>query len=61
LEHAALAIREPGVLVEAVEVLLPVERLAGLDLESKVRTVRIAVTPEEAGDLTDPAMPVCDP
>jgi hypothetical protein len=61
MEHAARAIREPGVLVEAVEVLVPVERLTEIELEPKVRTVRIALSPEEAGDLTDPAVPVCDP
>jgi hypothetical protein len=61
MEHAAQAIREPGVLVEAVEVLLPVERLSGLEVEPKVRKVRIAATPEEAGDLTDPPVPGCEP
>jgi hypothetical protein len=61
MEHAARAVREPGVLVEAVEVLVPVERLSEIEVEPKVRTVRIASTPEEAGDLTDPAVPVCDP
>lgn len=61
MEQAAWAIREPGVLVEAAEVLLPVERLPGLQAEPKVRTVRIAATPEEAGDLTDPPVPDCEP
>jgi hypothetical protein len=61
MEHAAQAIREPGVLVEAVEALLPVEQLPRLEGEPKVRTVRIAVTPEEAGDLTDPPVPACEP
>lgn len=60
MEHAAQAIREPGVLVEAVEVLLPVERLSILNGEPKVRTVRIAATPEEAGDLTNPPVPSCE-
>jgi hypothetical protein len=61
MEQAAQAIREPGVLVEAVEVLVPVETLAILDNDSEIRTVRIAATPEEAGDLTDPPVPGCEP
>ena len=61
MEHADRAIREPGVLVEAVELLLPVESLAILDNDSEIRTVRIAATPEEAGDLTEPPVPDCEP
>ena len=60
MEHAARAIREPGVRIEAVEALVPVDGLSMLDGEPEIRTVRIAVTPEEAGDLTDPPVPPCE-
>jgi hypothetical protein len=61
MEHAAQAIREPGVLVEAVEALIPVQRLSDLHGLPEIRTVRIAATPEEAEDLTDPPVPGCEP
>lgn len=61
MEHAARAIREPGVMVEAVEVLIPVKRLSSLYDEPEIRAVRIAATPEEAGDLTNQAVPDCEP
>ena len=61
MEHAAQAIREPGVRVEAVEALLPVQVLSSLEGLPEIRTVRIAATPEEAADLTDPPVPGCLP
>ena len=61
MEHAARAIRDPGVMVEAVEVQIAIERLSILDGEPEIRTVRIAATPEEAGDLTNQPVPDCDP
>lgn len=60
MEQAARAIREPGVLVEAVEGRLPIVALPNLDAQPDVRTVRIAFTPEQAGDLSDPPVPDCE-
>ncbi|MDP3984784.1 MAG: hypothetical protein Q8Q52_07275 [Acidimicrobiia bacterium] len=61
MEQAARAMREPGVTVEAIEVALPVEALAKLEDQAFVKTVRIALNPDEAGDLSEPAPIDCPP
>ncbi len=53
MEQAARAMREPGVTVEGIEVALPVEALATLEDQAVVETVRIALNPDEAGDLSE--------
>ncbi|MBA3360529.1 MAG: hypothetical protein H0T94_03495 [Acidimicrobiia bacterium] len=47
-------------LAEAVEARLPIVTLPNLDAQPEVRTVRIALTPEQAGDLSDPPVPDCE-
>ena len=46
---------------QSVATLIPVETLSTLHDEPEIRTVRIAATPEEAGDLTNPPVPDCEP
>lgn len=59
MEQAAIAIRKPGVMIEAVEVALPSEALMTLEDHPLINQVRIALNPEEAGDLSEPAPLEC--
>ena len=54
MEQAALAVREPGVLLEATQVAIPVSSLPALADHPLVSRVRLAVTPDVAGDLSEP-------
>ncbi len=54
MELAAIAIREPGVMVEAMQAAIPVPALSDLEDHPLVSQVRIAVTPDVAGDLSQP-------
>jgi hypothetical protein len=61
MEQAAVALRKPGVMVEAMEVALPVQNLATLADHPLISRVRIALNPEEAGDLSELAPLDCPP
>jgi hypothetical protein len=59
MEQAAIAIREPGVTIEALQAAIPVPALSDLENHRLVSQVRIAVTPDVAGDLTQPPPVEC--
>ena len=54
MEHAAIAIREPGVMIEAMQAAIPVAALPAMEDHPLVSRVRIAATPDVAGDLSQP-------
>jgi hypothetical protein len=54
MEQAAIALREPGVMIEAMQAVIPVPALSSLDDHPLVSQLRIAVTPDVAGDLSQP-------
>jgi hypothetical protein len=59
MEQAAIAIREPGVMIEAMQAALPVAALSALEDQPLVSQVMIAVTPDVAGDLSEPPPVEC--
>ena len=59
MEQAAIAIREPGVLVEAAQIAFPVSSLPALTDHQLVSRMRFAVTPDVAGDLSEPPPVEC--
>ena len=60
MEQEARALREPGVLIEAVRAEIPVAALEDLRNDPRVARVRIADFPIEWLDLSDQSIPVCE-
>ncbi len=60
MEQEAVALREPGVLIEAVQARLPVGSLASLRDDPHVARLRLADFPVEWLDLSDPPVPTCE-
>jgi hypothetical protein len=52
MEEAAMALRAPGVMIEAVQAGIPVASLPQLAGSEAVRLTRLALDPESAGDLS---------
>jgi hypothetical protein len=59
MEQAAIAIRKPGVMIEAMQAAIPVAALSALEDQPLVGKVRIALTPDVAGDLSQPPSVEC--
>ena len=59
-EQEAIALREPGVLLEAVQAEVPVSVIESLRDDPRVDRVRLADFPTEWIDLSDQAIPVCE-
>lgn len=60
MEQEAVALREPGVLIEAVQATVPVDALESLRNEPRIETVRLADFPVEWFDLADTPIPDCE-
>jgi hypothetical protein len=59
MEQEAVALREPGVLIEAVQAGVPVGSLESLRNDPHVAKIRLADFPVEWLDLSDPPVPTC--
>ena len=59
MEQEAVALREPGVLIEAVRAGVPVGSLESLRNDPHVARLRLADFPVEWLDLSDPPVPTC--
>jgi hypothetical protein len=59
MEQAAVALQDPGVLIEALQAELPVAVLDGLAADPRISRVRLAAFPTEWFDLTEVPTPDC--
>ncbi len=59
MEQEARALREPGVLLEALQAEVPVASIAALAEDPAVARVRLADFPNETLDLGEPSIPDC--
>lgn len=60
MEQEAVALREPGVLLEALQVSIPAASLGRFDEDDRVARVRIVDFPVDGIDLGEIAVPNCD-
>ena len=60
MEQEAVALREPGVLIEAVQAGVPVGSLESLQCDPHVARLRLVDFPVEWLDLSDPPVPTCE-
>ena len=60
MEQEAVALREPGVSIEAVQAGVPVASLESVRDDPAVARLRLADFPVEWLDLSDPPVPTCD-
>lgn len=60
MEQEAFALREAGVLLQAVQATVPVDALESLRNEPRIETARLADFPTELVDLADILTPDCE-